>query len=391
MNSPQRRFLAAAAAIVMGAGLIAACAPAAPAPAATAKPAAPAPTTAPAAPTTAPAAPTAAPTRPAATPTQPASASVGAGTLTAAKAAAAPKLDGDPGDAEWAKAQPLSIKVAGGQNLPNGSSDVTLKALYTADSVFFLAQWTDPTESYRRAPWQKQADGSWKQLKDGQPGDDNKYYEDKFAMIWSINDSIKGFDQQGCMATCHLGEGKPFGNKYTASEGELGDIWHWKGVRTGPVGQIDDQYLDHTRYDKEKSPEAGRKSDAKTGGGYVDNVTEDKKMPRFALPNNKPAPPYWILDSEKVAFDDSKYKPNDEVPGIIVAPFAGDRGDLKAAHSYKDGKWTLEWGRKLDTGSKTDVQFTDLARSYPFGVAVFDNSQVRHAFQTGASRLAFAR
>ncbi|MEW5817547.1 MAG: ethylbenzene dehydrogenase-related protein [Spirochaetota bacterium] len=192
--------------------------------------------------------------------------------------------------------------------------------------------------------------------------------------------------------SCHAGEpGKPYGNKYTVKEGEVGDIWHWKGVRTGPVGQIDDQYLDHTRYDKDKAPEAGRKSDPKTGGGYADNQTDDKKAPRFTLTGNKPAPPYWIMDSEKVVIDDSKYKAGDEVPGIIIAPFTGDRGDIRSGSAYANGKWTLEWGRKLDTGSKFDVQFNELSKSYFFGVAVFDNAQVRHAFNPGALELKFSR
>ena len=43
--------------------------------------------------------------------------------------------------------------------------------------------------------------------------------------------------------------GKPFGNKYTGDETELGDIWHMKSVRTGSVGQLDNQYLDSTRFD----------------------------------------------------------------------------------------------------------------------------------------------
>jgi hypothetical protein len=60
---------------------------------------------------------------------------------------------------------------------------------------------------------------------------------------------------------CHVGEGKPFGNKYTNMEGEVGDMWHMKGSRNGVFGQVDDQYVDHTRYDKEKSPNAGRKGD----------------------------------------------------------------------------------------------------------------------------------
>jgi hypothetical protein len=35
--------------------------------------------------------------------------------------------------------------------------------------------------------------------------------------------------------------------------------------------------------------------------------------------------------------------------------------------------------RKLVTGSKFDVNFDDLKKSYGFGIALFDNAQVRHA------------
>ncbi len=314
------------------------------------------------------------------------------GSLTAAKTTTAPKIDGQV-DAAWGSATALSIKTSGGVNFGgSGSTDVVLKALYDSSNVYFLAQWKDPTESNRRAPFQKKADGTWVKLVDpnDKGSDNNVYYEDKLAFIWNVNDSIKGFNQAGCFVTCHAGEtGKPYGNKYTTSAGEIGDIWHWKGVRTGPVGQIDDQYLDDTRYDKDKSPEAGRKSDAKVSGGYADNVLENGK-PKFALKDNKPTPPYWIVDSEKVAFDDTKYKANDEVPGIIISAMTGDRADLSSGQVYKDGMWTLEWSRKLTTGSKTDVQFTDLSKSYYFGVAAFDNAQVRHAYQTGASEFKFA-
>ena len=51
--------------------------------------------------------------------------------------------------------------------------------------------------------------------------------------------------------------------------------------------------------------------------------------------------------------------------------------------------WTLEFGRKLVTGSQYDVQFDDLTATYHFGVAVFDNAQVRHSFQTGATAFSF--
>jgi hypothetical protein len=65
------------------------------------------------------------------------------------------------------------------------------------------------------------------------------------------------------------------------------------------------------------------------------------------------------------------------VPSIIVAPFTGDRGDISAKIVHKDGVRTSVFWRKLGTGSGYDVQFTDPKKEYAFGVAVFDNAQVR--------------
>jgi hypothetical protein len=309
-------------------------------------------------------------------------------TLVSKKVAAAPPMEPAMGDA-WKDAAPLTVKAIGGKNLPGGSTEVTLRSVHTDDTVYFLMQYKDPTQSYKRAPWQKQADGSWKKLSDpnDKGGDNNLYYEDKWSIIWNI--SSPAFEQKGCLSACHTGEGKPFGNKYTKDAGERLDMWHWKGVRTDPVGQLDDQHVDNTRYDKEKAPGAGRKSDPKAGGGYADNQTDDKKMPKFALPGNKPAPPYWIVDSEKEPFDDGKYKAGDEVPGIVIAPFTGDRGDVATKSAWKDGTWTIVVARKLATKSEVDVQFDDLKKSYAFGVAVFDNAQVRHAYTPGVLKLSF--
>src|SRR5262245_56872140 len=308
--------------------------------------------------------------------------------LVSRKVAAAPARDGTLDDA-WKAAPALSVKATGGRNFPGGPRDITLRSLYAGATIYFHMQYREAPDRMRRSPWVKQADGSWKQLKDpnAKGGDNNLYYEDKMAMIWNINSPA--FDARGCMAACHVGEGKPYGNKYLPNPGERADIWHMKGVRTGTVDQIDDQYLDATRYDKDKAPEAGRKSDPKTGGGYVDNVSDDTKGPRFALKGNKPAPPYWIADTDKEAFDDSKYKAGDEVPGIVVAPFTGDRGDISAKVTWKDGVRTIVFWRKLVTGSEYDVQFNDLKKDYAFGIAVFDNAQVRHAFTPGVLKLTF--
>jgi len=262
--------------------------------------------------------------------------------------------------------------------------------------LYMLVQYDDPTQSVRRSPYVKQPDGSWKKLSDpdDKGGDNNKYYEDKFALIWNINNSIKGFDSQGCFALCHAGEqGKPFGNKYTASEGEFGDIWHMKSIRTGYIGQADDQYVDHTRFDKDKAPEAGRKSDPKTAGGY-DDIKLANGKPEFMSKDGKAANKggtYYLRAEDKTPFDDSKFQPGDEVASIMVSKFTGDRGDIDAAIAWKDGVWTPVLSRKLVTGSKFDVQFDKLDAEYAFGFAAFDNAQVRHAFHPGAIKLKFAK
>lgn len=335
-----------------------------------------------------------------------------ADTLTAVKVANAPRLVAGAADPAWAKAKPLAVQLSGGENFKGGATTAKLKAVYTADTLYLLVQYADPTESVRRSPYVKQADGTWKKLSDpnDKGGDNNKFYEDKLALIWNVGNSIQGFAEQGCMVACHAGEeGKPYGNKYLANAGEIGDIWHLKSIRTGYIGQVDDQYVDNTRFDKEKSPEAGRKSDPKTGGGYADVKLVDGKpefMHKSGLPATAKAPAklasaakrgpatggsaYYIKDDEKVAFDDSKFKPGDEVASIVVAPFSGDRGDISANIGWKQGQWTMVFARKLVTGGKYDVQFDNLGATYDFGIAAFDNAQVRHAFHTGAIHLKFA-
>jgi len=313
------------------------------------------------------------------------------GALVSIPVDAAPALDAVADDGVWADAPAVTIPVAGGAN--NGSTDITLKSVYRSDMVYFLASWADPTQSFVRSPWVMQEDGSWAVLKDpnDKGGDNNLYYEDKLAFIWPIAESIPNFGTQGCFTACHAGENaevKPFGNKYTAEEGQLGDIWHWKSIRN--VNQLDDQYLDATRYSAD-TPEAGRHSDPKDSGGYVNNENEDKTLPAFMLPAGSPTDgsPGFILDSEKVPFDPTGFKPGDIIPGIVVAPIVGDRGDLTAGWIWADGTWTLEFGRKLTTGSQFDVQFDDLLKTYFFGVAAFDNAQVRHAYEAGATPFVF--
>ena len=322
-------------------------------------------------------------------------------TLVAMPVATAPNLNGGAADPAWAKARALNLQLSDGANFgakpgERGDTKATLKAVYTADTLYMLIQYADATNSIRRGPYQKQADGSWKQLKDpaNKGGDENIYYEDKWAMLWPIDNSVKAWDKEGCASTCHLDQGKPYGNKYTSKEGEILDMWHMKGSRTAPNGFVDDQYCDHTRYDPEKSRNAGRKSDPGAQGGEYTAFPLENGKPRFMARDGKAATAggsYYIKRGDEVPFDDSRFKPGDEVASYIINPLQGDRADIKVAASWKDGMHTSVVSRKLVTGSKFDVQFKDLNQRYGFGFAAFDNAQVRHATVDDPLYLVFAK
>lgn len=308
------------------------------------------------------------------------------------RAGDAPSLDGSGSDAAWEAAPELKITTRGGAN--DSAAQIAVRSLYDDENVYFLLTWDDPTQSFLRAPWEKQKDGSWKMLASPDQGDndENEFSEDKLAFLWAAR-NFSRFSTQGCGSACHTGENpdvKPYGNMYAPEEDDLGDIWQWKSVRG--VGQVDDQYLDSTRYSAD-NPSAGIHADGDDGGGYRWNRNDDEDAPEFMPPDGgeKDGSPGYILEDEKVPFDDKLFKAGDRVPGVITAPFRGDRGDIRAAWRYRDGRWTLELRRKLETGSSKDVQFDDLNETYFFGLATFDNSEVRHAMQDAVTPFVFKK
>jgi len=301
-------------------------------------------------------------------------------------------------DDTWDKAAPMKVVL---DNLPyepsNGydgmqETTVSMKSLYDDEYIYLLIQYNDPTESLARFPWVKQKDGTWKQLsKKDSTGHDNTYYEDKLGIYWNIN--TKGFSEEGCMISCHLDiEGDTSaGRKFTNNKGETIDMWHVKNVRTSPLGQVDDQFVDSTS-DGKTNKNWGRKGDVKTGGGYTNNVNKDKTAPAYMNYPHSEEAQYYILPSLKTPFVDI-FKPGDIVPGIIIDAFQGPRGDIEMRGKWEKGVWTIEIRRALVTkGEKAeeqDVQFDDLSKPYFFGISVFDNSQINHLFHDETLTLVF--
>ena len=71
-------------------------------------------------------------------------------------------------------------------------------------------------------------------------------------------------------------------------------------------------------------------------------------------------------------------------PAVLVAPSVGDRGDVKARGFWRNGEWTVEFARRLSTGSPFDIAFRG---ELYLGVAPFDNAESKHAYHLKPIRL----
>jgi thiosulfate reductase cytochrome b subunit len=320
----------------------------------------------------------------------------------------APVLDGDPGDAAWSLATPVTIRTVKGVNNPRAHVDVTVKALHDGKQVYFQYQWDDPDASFKRYPLQKTAEG-WKVLHTSfEPADENAFYEDKLSMY--ITDVPNG----SCAATCHMGTGPHAarGEKHGVhqTKGEVGDIWHWKAVRTDPMGAdknepgfMDDQHFrgpDPLPLDRTNRFTGGYQADPGRGWGYQYNfekIDPYKKLAKTYVrplflpatdalaPNPDPktsdhAETWWIQRAGAIPYSEAAdtFPVGALIPNIVLEPFKGDRADVRAKAEWRQGRWTLEARRALDTGSPFDVAFVP-GRPVYISIAAYNRTQTRHS------------
>lgn len=331
-------------------------------------------------------------------------------TLTVPRLAAGlpgPTLDGDPSDPIWASASPVTIRTVKGANAPE-HVDVSVKAVHDGQYVYFQFQWADADVSSKRYPLLKTEDG-WKMLQTAfERADENEYYEDKLSMYVSLTPN------GSCASTCHLGVG-PYSEKnekhglhYTT--GEVGDMWHWKSVRTDPTGELsgepgflDDQYIGPATplpEDPNVRYTGGYYPDPNEGGGYAYNfvkldpdkpVGETYVTPLFLPPpdrvytsqdagTSEQGLTWWIHKAEAVPYtpEADVYPVGSIIPNIVISPLTGDRGDVRGKAEWRDGRWTLETRRLLDTGSDYDVAFVPGQPVY-ISVATYNRAQTRHS------------
>ncbi len=64
------------------------------------------------------------------------------------------------------------------------------------------------------------------------------------------------------------------------------------------------------------------------------------------------------------------------VPQLVLKRPTGSQADVRVAATWNNGRWTLELKRKLITGNSDDVQFSDKAKSYYFGLSLWNHEDL---------------
>ena len=328
-------------------------------------------------------------------------------TLTVAQADSLPVLDGSPDDEIWRKAKPVTVSTNRGINAIEGGTDVTIRAAYRGEHFYGLIQWIDTSRSQKHLPLIRTENGWRVQQTEYGIQDEDLYYEDKFGIMLARGGGLAGDH------TIHLG-GKPLANRpgpsggrglHYTTDGSIVDVWHWKSVRTGNavMNQIDDNYFGPPMEPKEgKRYTGGYTKDPKDGGGYYmnwetfsDDLVTPRRLPAdpstLAKFNGVDLTPdvgdnvaLYLLEADTVEYDPAldtleNFPVDTILPAVIVkSPMTGDRGDVTAVSRWKEGVWTMEIKRKLDTGSEFDIAFTKDLPTYLW-VAAFDHAQTRHS------------
>lgn len=191
--------------------------------------------------------------------------------LVSIKTTTPPAIDGSI-DAVWDNAAKLNFTPTvpdPGNNLFTGyigeQYPTTLRSMYDDQYIYFLAEYADNTKSVNVATWYfNPTTHLWAQEGTSRTYDANGvmtrdgFGEDKFAMLWNIDNSTPKFITQTCYASCHVFT--PFtdysgptpvvvsnansGNHYTNGQNEKIDMWWGHLSRDVIFNQMDDDYQD---------------------------------------------------------------------------------------------------------------------------------------------------
>ncbi|MBT3402549.1 MAG: hypothetical protein HN421_02470 [Gammaproteobacteria bacterium] len=236
-------------------------------------------------------------------------------TLHATLVSQPPEIDGNARDSVWANAPTITTmdRVAG---IP-----VKLQAVHDNSNLFLKVVFPDKNETreHKTLVWDKTSGIYRTSFK----------REDFFVIKWNMN---------------------PFPVDLTLSSDQSykADIWYWKAYRTDHAGYADDKYQLYSTAPTKKA----QRLYSKQGNTFYLARRGDAGQPAYS----------GTIFTEYVG---------DEVAGIKQRSPQGSRADVRAKGHWKNGYWTIEFARALDTGHGDDILLSRERRAQ-FGISRYE-------------------
>jgi hypothetical protein len=288
------------------------------------------------------------------------------------------EVDGLNKENTWKDAKETTIDLTTKEGAE--AKSIKIKAICTDDMVYILSKYQDTTPLKIGEAWA--FDGTtWKKGS----------YDDTLGLLFNIDGSIPAFDEDGfgMMDKPMTKEMNIYDFSYILTNNEQAnkeklDFWGWCGLPEF-YGRGDDMIMKldpASQMDTTKPAVLTVQHDAHPNDKpWIRNsITVDgKEVPRYKYKagkdiDNTPRP--YMEDVEEIT-DYSSFKPGDRAPyvvGIKGAVWGGSKDDILAKGTHEGDTWTVEMGRKLDTGNDDDIQLK-AGNSYTFVIIIRDDSK----------------
>jgi hypothetical protein len=322
---------------------------------------------------------------------------------------------------------PAAVQAAGGDELwvPDElTSELHVKAAYNGQEIFWLLQWNAPDGGnlfhdvlvYENGEWVRRGDSGGGRDKDG-------LREDRVILMVDPG-TVPGFANQGCYTACHSGldsmndaydtetvqnaidgwtradirkyipasrNGEtwwdaPWDQVKSKEElealkaaGVFVDMWHWRSVRSDPIGYSDDQFVLEYR-----NADGGRSS-------VGTNWDDDAKQPRVMFDPDKTGiyaldwdklmaggytqdDVYFMSGANTVPYDPNHaWKNGDVLPRRVLRTPEGSMAEITSSSRLSNGIWQVVLRRAMDTQSPDDHALVE-GRVYNVGFATHVNA-----------------
>ena len=351
-------------------------------------------------------------------------------TLVSSKTTTAPVIDGTI-DAVWNTATKLQVTPVvpdPGNGTFAGyigrSYNVTLRSLYDANNIYFLAEWDDPDQSLLNTPVSYNPTTKlWSRQSSNYTFDVNgnitsvPFNEDKFGMQWNINNSIAAFASQSCYATCHINQptdsinnhvsppvlvtvpATAGGNHFTNGPNEKADLWHIHLMQDAVYGYADDDYIDYAGGQLSAN---GRHSDGIFVTSTTNGVPTYSKVPgsvtntqtlKVTGGTTSVTVPGWVVPGQTGAY---ALMTTNTVTGVAVTALTGVTAVDGSTAAYlvtavdANGVLTLSNGTKVDPTTTTNynTQFDANGNITGVGTAAIPGL-IMQKYQGGRSDIQF--